>query len=147
MKALFKFKFFMLLAILAVAFAPSIDAQVIQPVAHYFSSLSTEHVFAATTSFAAVPLLATFVKDNCTIPVGELAELTNKYGKLQILSVVIEPPTYNEKGELTDKGEIYNFAVKRPDIALIKMLRSYAAENDDQKYIDACIKNLTQIVH
>lgn len=142
MKSFFKYKFFLLLAVLAVAFAPGIDAQVIQPVAHYFSSLSADHVTKATMSLAAIPLLATYVKDNCSIPASTLAELTNKHGKLQILTVVIEPPTYDADGKLTDPGEIYNFAVRRPDISLMKMLRSYAYEDDDQKYIDACIKNL-----
>jgi len=142
MKTTFKFKFIMLLAVLAVAFIPTIDARVIQPVAHYLSSFTPQHIIGTSLSFAAVPLLATYVKENCTILTAELAQLTEKYGKIQILTVVIEPPTYDEDGNLTNPGEFYDFAVRRPDISLIKMLRSYAGEGNDQKYLDACVSNL-----
>jgi len=141
MKLNFRFKFLLLVAIMVLCFAPTIDAQVIQPVAHYIASFTPEHVFTGVASLAVLPL-AVYVKDNCTIPLPELAELTNKYGKIKILSVVIEAPTYDENGELIDKGEFYSFACKRPDQGTVRLMMDYAKKGDTEKYIQCFIKNI-----
>ena len=130
-----------MVAVMALCFAPTIDAQVIQPVAHYIASFSPERAFAASVSIAAVPLLATYVKDNCTIPLTEIAELTGKYGKIKILSVVIEPPVYTGD-EIIDKGEIYYFACKRPDQGTVRLMMDYAKKSDTEAYIKCFIKNI-----
>lgn len=185
MKRTFGFKLFLLVAIMALCFAPAIDAQVIQPVAHYIASITPEHVFTASASLAVLPL-AVYVKENCTIPAAELAELTGKFGKLKILTVMVEPPLYkliytgdiydakgehiskdrliNDSGyfdfkgdlydkgkklipttdlcELVDKGEFYSYAVRRPDASMVRMLVDFVEKGENQKYIDAAIKNL-----
>lgn len=89
-----------------------------------------------------VVALGAFAKDNCSIPAAELEQLKSKYGKLKILSVVIEPPTYDENGKLIDKGEIYYYAVRRPDPGHVRMLMSYAKSGDIDKYVEVAIKNL-----
>jgi hypothetical protein len=170
---------------MALFFAPVIDAHVIQPVAHYIASITPEHVFSATTSLAVLPL-AVYVKENCTIPASELADLTGKFGKLKILTVMVEPPLYkltytgdiydakgehiskdrliNDSGyfdfkgdlfykdkelipttvlcEMVDKGEFYSYAVRRPDASMVRMLVDFVEKGENQKYIDAAIKNL-----
>ncbi len=185
MKSTFRFKLLLLVAVMALLFAPTIDAQVIQPVAHYIASITPEHIFSATASLAVLPL-AVYVKENCTIPASELTELTGKYGKLKILTVMVEPPLnkltytgdiYNSKGEiiprehlinengyfdfagtlynkqkvpfipgelceLVDAGEFYSYAVRRPDASTVRMLVDFVEKGENQKYIDAAIKNL-----
>ncbi|MFV0501274.1 MAG: hypothetical protein ACK5MH_06775 [Bacteroidales bacterium] len=98
----------------------------------------------ATLTAMALPLmgLSAYAKENCTIPEGELQALKAKYGRIKILSVVIEPPVYDENGKLTDKGETYYFAVRRPDPGHVRMLMSYAKNGDINKYVEVAIKNL-----
>lgn len=86
--------------------------------------------------------LGAFVKDNCSISAIELEQLKAKYGKIKILSVVIEPPVFDDKGQIVDKGEIYYYAVRRPDPGHVRMLMNYAKNGDINKYIEVAIKNL-----
>lgn len=185
MKSTFRFKFLLLVAVMALLFAPTIDAQVIQPVAHYIASITPEHVLSASASLAVLPL-AMYVKENRTISADELSALALKFGRIKILSVVIDAPIYNliykgiiydysgnviernrllnERGNfdytgdlydkdknlipdnelfsITDPGEIHYYAVRRPDAPLVRMLTVFVEKNENQKYIDACIKNL-----
>lgn len=139
-----KFKFLLLLAVMAFAFTPFVDASIIQPATHFVQNLSPGDMGLSFASLAIVPAipLGLYVKENCTIPAKELADLALKYGKIKILTVVVDPPTYNDAGELTDKGEFYSYAVRRPDAGMVRMLVDYAEKGENQKYIDAAIKNL-----
>lgn len=142
MRSNFRFKFLLLVAIMALCFSPIIDAQVIQPVAHYIASFTTEHVFTGVASLASIPLLATYVKENCTILPTDLSDLVLKYGKIKVITVVIEPPIYDAEGNVTDKGEFYSYAVKRPDSSVVRILMNYAKQGKTDEYLQTFIKNL-----
>lgn len=137
-------KFLLLFAIMAFVLSPIVDASVIQPVTQFVQNISPVDAGVSLATLAVIPAipLAVYVKENCTIPVPELAELASKYGKIKILTVVVEPPVYGPGGELTDKGEFYSYAVRRPDSSMVRMLVDYAEKGENQKYIDAAIKNL-----
>lgn len=137
----FRFKFFLLLAVMALAFSPFVDAAVIDPVTHFVENMSFQDMGLSAVSLAVVPL-AVYVRENCSIDAAQIAELTLKYGKIKILTVVVEPPTYNDKGAITDTGEFYSYAVRRPDAGMVRMLVDFAEKGENQKYIDAAIKNL-----
>lgn len=139
-----RFKSLLLLAVMAVSFTPFVEAQCYQPVSDFIQNMSPGDVGLSVASLAIIPAipLALYVKENCTIPATELAELALKYGKIKILTVVIDPPSYNESGEITDKGEFYSFAVRRPDSGTVRMLVDFVEKGENQKYIDAAIKNL-----
>ncbi|KAA6347160.1 hypothetical protein EZS27_005329 [termite gut metagenome] len=87
-------------------------------------------------------LIKKYIKEHCTIPEPELAALRAKYGKIKILVVVIEPPVLDEEGNATDPGEVYYFAVRRPDPGHIGIIMKYAKNNDLDNYIGSFIKNL-----
>lgn len=141
MKLQFKFKLLLLVAILATVFLTCFDASASSSVIHFANNISVEHVGLGMASFAIVPL-ATFVKDNCGISVTEIAALTAKHGKIKILTVMIEPPTYDEAGNLTDKGEFYSYAVKRPDSGTVRLLMNFAKQGKTDDYLQSFIKNL-----
>ncbi len=92
-------------------------------------------------ALAAVPLLAV-VQNNCTIPAEVIADLKAKYGKIKILSVVVEAPIFDNAGKMTDPGEIYYFAVRRPDAGHVRLLMDYAKKGDLDNYVKTFIKNL-----
>ncbi len=136
-----KFKFLLLLAIMAFAFTPFVDASIIQPATHFIQSLSPGDMGLSVATLAVVPI-ALYVKQNTTITTELIQELTEKYGKIKIVTVVVEPPVYDAVGNITDTGEFYEFAFRRPDAGLIRMLTEYTQKGENQKYIDAVIKNL-----
>lgn len=141
MKGLFKFKFLLLVAILATAFLCSGNTQACSSVMHYASTISTDHIGLTFSAVAIVPLTK-FVKDNSTISTTQLADMVTKYGKIKLLSVVLEPPVYDAEGNITDNGEFYSFAVKRPDPGVVKMMMGYAKAGKADEYVEAFIKNL-----
>lgn len=136
-----KFKFLLLLAVMAFAFTPFVDASIIQPATHFIQSLSPGDMGLSVATLAVVPL-ALYVKQNTTITTELIQELTAKYGKIKIITVVVEAPIYNELGELVTKGEFYEFAVRRPDISMVRMLMNYAKQGKTDEYLGAFIKNL-----
>ena len=93
-------------------------------------------------ALGAIPLMANIVKEQCTISAAELDALKAKYGKIKILSVVIEPPVCDDKGKVTNPGEVYYFAVRRPDQGHVRMLMDYAKKGEIDSYIKAFINNL-----
>ncbi|MEI8087000.1 MAG: hypothetical protein WCG93_12370 [Paludibacter sp.] len=131
---------FLVAALMAVVFTVC-DASACNSAIHFASNLSTEHVGMAVAAFTIVPL-STFVKDNCTISHTELTELALKYGKIKILSVVIEAPSYDDNGKLTDNGEFYSYACRRPDQGTIRLMMDYAKKGNTEQYIDCFIKNI-----
>ena len=137
----FRFKILLLVAVMATLFFSFGNAQACSSVMHYAQNISPQHMVEAAASIAIVPL-ATFVKDNCTISPTELTSLALKYGKLKILTVVIEAPVYDDNGNLTDKGEFYSYAIKRPDPGHVRMLMDFAQKGEIDKYINGFIKNL-----
>ena len=137
----FRFKFFLLLAVMALAFSPFVDAAVIDPVTHFVENMSFHDMGLSAVSLAIVPL-AVYVRENTTITPLLIEELTSKYGKIKLITVVVEPPSYNEQGELIDKGEFYEFAVRRPDISTVRMLMNYAKQGKTDEYLGAFIKNM-----
>ena len=137
----FRFKILLLVAVMATLFFSFGNAQACSTVMHYAQHISPKHMVEAAASFAVVPL-ASYVKDNCTISVKELGDLTSQFGKLKILTVVLEAPTYDESGTLIEPGEFYSYAVKRPDPGTIKMMMNYAKSGKTDEYIEAFIKNL-----
>ncbi len=141
MRGHFKFKLLLLVAVMATAFIVCGNAQACSSVMHYAQTLSPQHMVESAASFAIVPL-AVFVKENCTISTDQIKELTLKYGKIKILSVVIEPPVYDAEGNITDKGEFYSYAVKRPDSGTVRLLMNYAKQGKTDEYLQAFIKNL-----
>lgn len=141
MKGHFKFKLLLLVAVLASVFFACGNAQACSSIMHYAQSVSGEHVSMTIASLAIVPL-ATFVKDNCTITPVELADLAILYGKIKILTVVLEAPTYDDEGNITDKGEFYSYACKRPDQGTIRMMMNFTKNGDTEKYIECFIKNI-----
>ena len=48
----------------------------------------------------------------------------------------------NDLCEIVDKGEFYSYAVRRPDSSMVRMLVDFVEKGENQKYIDAAIKNL-----
>jgi len=141
MKELFKIKFLLLVAILATAFLCSGNTQACNSVMHYASTISNNHIGLAFSAVAIVPLTQ-FVKDNSTISPTQLADLVTKHGKIKLLTVVLEPPVYDAEGNITDNGEFYSFAVKRPDPGVVKMMMGYAKAGKTDEYVEAFIKNL-----
>lgn len=137
----FKFKFLLLVAVLATALFSVCDAQAYSSVIHYAQNVSGEHITMATMALAVVPL-SDYVKQNCSITSDQIKELTLKHGKIKILTVVIEPPTYDNEGKLIDKGEFYSYACKRPDSGTIRMLIDLAENGNNDGYVQAVIKNL-----
>ena len=119
----------------------TVDASTIQPVVHAVSSVNVHDLMSAGAyAFAAIPIAA-YVKTNCSIDTDKIAELTRKYGKIKILSVVIEAPVYDDAGNITDPGEIYYFAVKRPDLGTVRMMTDYIKNDESDKYINSFINN------
>ncbi len=84
--------------------------------------------------------LKEYLDENCTISKEDLSALKNKYGKIQIITVVIDEPQRDEEGAVIYVGEVYYFAVRRPTQKLMRMLKSLA--NDDDNFISSAIKNL-----
>ena len=115
----------------------------VEPVSatNYVVNFAQEHVEFAPL-LAGAPLLATIVKEQCSIAQSELDALKAKYGKIKIISVVIEPPVYETDGTVTDKGEVYYFAVRRPDTSHVRLLMDYVKKSDLDGYVNAFIKNL-----
>jgi len=136
-----KFKFLLLLAVMAFAFSPFVDASVIQPVTHFVQNMSPGDMGLSVASLAVVPL-ALYVKENTSITPELVQELTAKYGKIKIITVVIEPPVYDADRNVTDKGEFYQFAVKRPDLGTVRLLMNYAKQGKTDEYLNAFRKNL-----
>jgi len=137
----FRFKLLLLVAVLATAFFSFGNAQACSSVMHYASTISTDHIGMAMAAVVIAPL-STYVKDNCTISPTELADLALKYGKIKILSVVLEAPTYDDNGVLTEPGEFYNYACRRPDQGTIRMMMDYAKQGKTEEYIECFIKNI-----
>lgn len=137
----FRFKFFLLLAVMALAFSPFVDAAVIDPVTNFVQNMSPGDMGLSVASLAVVPI-ALYVKQNTTITTELIQELTAKYGKIKIVTVVVEPPSYDSDGNITDPGEFYEFAVRRPDISMVRMLMNYAKQGKTDEYLGAFIKNL-----
>ncbi len=84
--------------------------------------------------------LKEYLAENCTISKEDLSALKNKYGKIQILTVVIEEPQRDENGSVTSAGEVYYFVVRRPTQKMMRMLNSLV--KDDDKFIASAIQNL-----
>ena len=141
MKSNFKFKLLLLVAVMATAFFCFGNAQACTSVAHFAQNISSEHVGYALAAVAIVPL-SEYVKTNCTITADQIKDLTLKHGKIKIMTVVVEPPTYDEKGNITDKGEFYSYAVKRPDASTIRLLIDYAEKGDNDGYMNCVVANL-----
>jgi len=137
-----RFKILLLVAVLAVSVFTVCDASACSSAIHFAQNISTDHVGMATMAGMAIMPLATYVKDNCTISPTDLADLALKYGKIKILTVVLEPPVYDAEGKLTDKGEFYSYAVKRPDSGTVRLLMNYAKQGKTDDYLGAFIKNL-----
>jgi len=136
-----KFKILLLMAVIMATVFISCDASACNSAIHFAQNISSDHVGMAMTAFVVVPL-SVYVKENCTITPTEISELTIKYGKIKILTVVLEPPVYDAEGKITDKGEFYSYAVKRPDSGTIRMLIDLAEKGDNDGYLQAVIKNL-----
>jgi hypothetical protein len=137
-RSVFRTVMFMCIAVLAVVFMGSVE-----PVGatEYFSSRMQEYAEFAPV-LAAAPLLATVVREACPIAKVELDALKQKYGKIKILSVVIEPPVYDDGGKITEKGEAYYFVVRRPDAGHVRLLMDYAKKGDLDNYVKSFINNL-----
>ncbi len=84
--------------------------------------------------------LKEYLAENCTISKEDLSALKNKYGKIQIITVVIDEPVRDEEGAVIDAGEVYYFVSRRPTQKLIRMLKSLA--KDEDKFISSAVKNL-----
>jgi len=141
MKGHFRLNLLLLVAILATALFSCFDAQACNSVMHYASNISTDHIGMAMAAVALVPL-SKYVKDNCTITPDEIAALSVKYDKIKILTVVLESPTYDDEGNLTDKGEFYSYACRRPDQGTIRLMMGYVKKGDTDSYIECFIKNI-----
>lgn len=135
------FKFLLLMAIMALAITSFADASIIHPATYFVQNMSPVDVGLPVVSIAAIPI-ALYVKEHTTITPDLIKELTAKYGKIKIITVVVEPPVYNSDESIKDPGEFYEFAFRRPDAGLIRMLTEYTQKGENQKYIDAVIKNL-----
>lgn len=140
MKTVFKKFLFVCIALVAV-----FSFGIVEPVSatECISNVVIEHSELSAV-LAGVPLLAV-IKNECTISVAEINALKAKYGKIKILSVVIEPPVYtseNDNYTIEEKGEVYYFAVRRPDTSHVRMLKDYAKKGDDDGYVNCFIKNL-----
>lgn len=84
--------------------------------------------------------LKDYLAENCTISTDDLNALKNKYGKIKIITVVIDEPVRDDDGSVIDAGEVYYFAVRRPSQKLMRMLNSLV--KDDDKFISSAVKNL-----
>ena len=142
MKGNFRFKLLLLVALLATALFSSGDAFGCSSAFHFAQNITVDHVGMATMAGLVILPLSAYVKENCTISPTEIAELTLKYGKIKILTVVLEPPVYDAEGNITDKGEFYSYAVRRPDPGHIRLLMGYAEKGESDKYVEVAIKNL-----
>lgn len=136
-----RFKILLLVAVIMAALFTVCDASACSSAIHFAQNISGEHVGMAMAVVAIVPINA-YVKENCTISPTDLADLALKYGKIKILNVVLEPPTYDVEGNITDAGEFYCFACKRPDQGVIRIMLDYAKKGDTDKYIECFIKNI-----
>ncbi len=87
-----------------------------------------------------VKTLKEYLAENCTISKDDLSALKNKYGKIQIITVVIDEPERDADGSIVNAGEVYYFAVRRPSQKLMRMLNSLV--NDDDKFISSAVQNL-----
>lgn len=142
MKGHLKFKLLLFMAVLATAFFSFCDVNACNSVMHFANNVSVDHVMMATVAIVSIPSISNYVKDNCTITADQINDLKAKYGKIKILTVIIEPPVYDDNGKLIDKGEFYSFAVRRPDPGIVRMLMEFAEKGETEKYVEAAIKNL-----
>lgn len=85
--------------------------------------------------------LKKYLEENCSITKTELEALKAKYGKIKIVTVLVEEPQRDADGNVID-GEVYYYAVKRPSKSEVRMLMDYAKRTDIDKYISVAIKNL-----
>ncbi len=85
--------------------------------------------------------LETYLKENCTISKTELDALKAKYGKVKIITVVIEEPERDDAGNVV-ACEAYYFVVCRPSKSQVRMLTALAQKGDDDKFVSSAIKNL-----
>jgi len=136
-----RFNLLLCMAILMATVFTICDATACSSIIHYASNISTQHIGMAMAAVVIAPL-ATYVKDNSTISPTELADLALKYGKIKILSVVLEAPTYDDNGVLTEPGEFYNYACRRPDQGTIRMMMDFAKKGKTEEYIECFIKNI-----
>jgi hypothetical protein len=72
----------------------------------------------------------------------EIAEAKAKYGPVKLLTVVVEPPTFDGDGKMVDKGEKHEFLVRRPDKNDIKIMTHLGKNDNIDEFIDYAQKNL-----
>lgn len=88
-----------------------------------------------------VKTLKEYLDEKCTISKEELDRLKAKYGKVKVITVVVEEPERDADGNVV-ACEAYYFAVRRPDTGQVRMLTSFAKKGDDDKFISSAVKNL-----
>lgn len=71
-----------------------------------------------------------------------LQDLKLKYGKIKIITVVVEEEEKDKKGKVINEGEKYQFLVRRPDKGLINMLLPLAERREIDQFAEKGIKNL-----
>jgi PHP family Zn ribbon phosphoesterase len=72
----------------------------------------------------------------------ELEDLKLKYGKIKVLTVIVEPEVKDAEGVVTTPAEKYEFAIRRPDRGHIKMLLPLAEKKEIEEFADKAVKNL-----
>lgn len=108
----------------------------------FFDNPSPDALTSTVLTATAVGGLASLAREKCTITPDEIKALEAKYGKIKILSIVIDEPIRDDQGNTLDPGEVYHFALRRPDAGHAKMLMKYAGDGEIEKFITLAIKNL-----
>lgn len=85
--------------------------------------------------------LKEYLDEKCTISKEDLNRLKAKYGKVKVITVVVEEPERDADGNVV-ACEAYYFAVRRPDQGQVRMLTSFAKKGDEDKFVSSAIKNL-----
>lgn len=88
-----------------------------------------------------VKTLKEYLDENCSIPKTELDALKAKYGKIKIITVVVEEPVRDDDGNVVS-AEVYYYAARRPDKGQVRMLMDFANKKNEDKFISSAIKNL-----
>jgi len=65
-----------------------------------------------------------------------------KFGKIKIITVVVEDEEKDKDGNVVNEGEKYQFVVRRPDKGLINMLLPLAERREIDQFAEKGIKNL-----